>query len=1297
MLRLLIIAPLLILVPALSADVFSATTARLSISASDETQVSFHVDFGGSKPLSASLSSANSLKSLSATLIPIDDTTSIQAQIACFLIPAGGRARLISSSLTLGTESDSSFSNKTIPDTLLQIRLSKPVWVRGMLLGKVIIPRRAKLGATWREVTGADIAIGFEGSNVNRFPPVSGRLDKLITDLAINGDVAQTWRNKSAAATQGETYDPFAQSPNWVRIAVKSRGVYNINRTDLIAANVNVSSLDPRSFRLFHAGGKPLSNLNSIARDSLVEIAIAVQGEEDGIFSGDDFIMFYANGSDFWDWSDSLNYIHHPYSDRNVFYLTYGGSFTGQPKRMSKVDGQPNSTIDTLSDSVDPFHFEEEHILSGVGEIDDYFHWYWSGDTNVVTFLNLPESPKPVNHDFRVRVIANGLSATLNGVSVSADSSRGRFSYFHSNQFVAGTNTLVLHLAPIVRYYYGSNGIDSILTGLTDFVEINLRRDLSLPSTGELYFSAPNNSGRHNYVVAVQNASTHLLDITDLKNQRIITGEIGANVLRFASESTPSSGRVFALVNDAAMIKPFSIVSTQIDDIIATTNGADLIIVTHDNFYSQALDFAAHRRNQDAIRVRVVRVSDIYAQFSGGLVDPVAIRDFLGYSFQNWSGARPSYCLLAGDGVYDFRNNLRTGAVNYIPPFVVENDSTVSDENYAYFGKLFDLDSDDSYPADRGVDMVIARWPVKTSAEFRVVADKMVRYETAANAGPWQNLITLVADDQNHPHSEPEIQHTMDSENLASQSVPPLFNLNKIYGIEYPYGTAGEKPEQREAIIRAINRGTLLVNYVGHGNPDVWADEHIFRRVEDIPRLKNPDHLPLIFNASCSIGFFDDPLSEGMAEELLRSPNGGAIGTVSATRLVFSRPNSDFNQEAFAQLFSDKGYTISEAVFVAKLLRQGISGTDENDRKYIYIGDPLTRLAVAPLKINFVKFQPDSFVALTVTELDGEIVDAANQVQNGFSGSITVSALDNERTRKFQFGPYLSVSYKQYGPEIYRGKVDVANGRFTIKFVVPKDVSYGGREARISSFALSGSSGAAGYIAPIAIGNINKTVVDSIGPGMAIYFLDDPGRSDHAEIPQDALLTVELFDSLGINLSGDIGHGIELVIDDRRDFTYELTDSFAYNPGSYQRGKSSIKLPSIAPGEHRLRVKAWDSANNSSQKEISCTITSATGLEISQLLCYPNPVSKDCQFSYILSDDASDVILKIFTLSGIEIFSLGNLPESSGYHSDVRWYLRDDDGDVIANGVYLFQLSARSGGNRNDNRAVATGKLVVMK
>jgi hypothetical protein len=1284
---LIIIALMLTLTPDQASAAQSSFISNLSFS---DNGLSFKVSFGDSAAaLNEAATGGPSAAAVSTIGIPIDDNSSISSQVICFLAPPGTRPRLVASALTLGAKVSAPSGEAAIGDSMLEVRLGKIVLVRSKLLGKVLIPDAVRQGGEWRKVIGAEVNIQFEGraqtiplkrGRTSRSNP-EGRLDKVIADLAINGEQAAAWYPKVGALQEAAIYNPFAQSANWVRIAIKARGIYKLNRTDLSTAGVNVAAIDPRTLRLFHGSGKVLPISNFVQRDSLEETAITVTGETDGVFGGDDFIMFYANGPDFWDWSDSMQYHLNPYGDRKVFYLTYGGSFSESPKRMALVNGVETPTSDTIRTFVDPLHFEEEKILSSRnGTIEDYFHWYWSDNPSVDIFLNLPAPLDRAAHNIKVKAIAASVNLRLNSANIDIDSVRNSFFYFHSDYFDSALNQLGLQLTASP---YGR---------LMDFVEIDYQRALKLPSSGELLLFGDSTGSAHSYEIANTTTNPYVLDISQLQDQKWISATKSGDHTIFSVAPTSVDGRVFAVASEAGTKKPFSVVTTQIDDIRSANNGADLIIITHDNFYNQALDFATYRNSHDGIRARVVRISDVYAQFSGGMADPVAIRDFLKFAYENWSGASPSFCLLVGDGVYDFRNYKGTGGVNYIPPYIVGNDSTISDENFAYFGEPFELDPDSSYPTDRGVDMVISRWPVKTATEFSIVANKMKNYEAAGSNGSWRNLITLIADDQNHPSSGPEIQHTVDSENLADGSIPPKFDLNKIYGIDYPY-VGSEKPDAREAIIRSINSGTLLLNYVGHGNPNLWADERMFRRVQDLPRLQNSDRLPLIFNASCSIGFFDDPLSEGMGEEFLRYAGGGAIGTVSATRLVFSRPNFLFNQAAFGQLLSDKDYTIAEAVFVAKLLRQGSWDARDNDRKYIYLGDPMTRLGVAPDRINLI-LQPDSLAALTVTELAGQVEDRAGVLQSDFNGNMSVSVFDNERTRDF---PSLHVSYKQYGPEIYRGKVEVTNGHFNLKFVVPKDVSYGGTRARISSYALSNTSGAAGYLFPISIGSMNKDVNDTTGPNLTVYFADDPAKSNGAQVSQNARVTLELFDSLGINLSGDIGHTIEVVIDDNQELTFALTDDFTYDAGSYQRGKATMTLPQLAPGEHRLKAKAWDSANNSSQKELTFKVGSAGGLEITQLLCYPNPVADKCQFAYILSEEATDVSLKIFTVSGLEIASMNNLPHGSGYQDGVHWDVRDADGDLIANGVYIFQLSAQSASTTDGKRVAATSKLVVMK
>ncbi|MGB5138561.1 MAG: C25 family cysteine peptidase, partial [Candidatus Zixiibacteriota bacterium] len=936
-----------------------------------------------------------------ATSLIVGDSIAIDAQVICFWAPTK-QVRLTRGELTFGKQTTGATNIAGI-DFPISAQLVEPVQIRGRWFGKVVVPMKVFQGGAWFEVSSANIAVSFDGA-VQSASVSNGALDRVLDDLAVNSGEAEGWYARAAAPVQANIYNPFAQSTNWLRMAITQSGIHKISRSDLSGAGVNVGALDPRTIRLFHAGGRPLPLSNSGARDSLAEMAITVIGEDDGALGDQDFVMFYANGTDFNTWNGNPDFMRHPYSDRNVYYLTFGGSFTDEPKRMATQSGDVSGAVDTLTRFVDYLHFEEDvEFEQSQGDIFDYYNWYWGLAGDMTLFINLPQpTPLSVNH-FRLKTTRPSqdpppFTIRVNNFEVTPDSTRAGFYYYTTDRLAVGLNQIGVD--------YGPFGL-----GYTDKLFVSLQRALTLPASGELLFTGAGDGNVHAYKMTGQFATPYLLDVSDVYNQRVISPATTAGQMTFSALANASLVTPFAIANAAALKTPQSIVATQVDDIKAASNGADYIVLTHDNFYNSALEYAAYRQQHDNLRVRVVKISDVYAQFSGGRLDPVAIRDFLRHSYNNWSGAKPSFCLLVGDGVFDFRNNLGAGGVNYIPPFIVDNDETVSDENFVFLDSLLDLDSDNSYPTDRGVDMVIARWPVKTTAEFQAVFDKMKRYESGDDAGSWRNMITLIADDENHPQSSaPEIFHTQDTEELATTIISPNFVLDKIYGISYPFGAAAEKPEMREDIIRAINEGRLIVNYTGHGNPNLWADERIFRRTQDIPRLSNLVRLPLIFNASCSIGFFDDPRSEGMAEDLLRYTNGGAVGTISATRLVYARPNFQFNKAGLTQLLGDNNYTVAEAVYVTKLLRQGEFGVGDNDRKYIYIGDPLTRLAVAPNRIHYTTLAPDSLVALTVTELAGQIEDQDGVKQTGFDGTATISVFDNSRERSVTI-PYFDTQF----------------------------------------------------------------------------------------------------------------------------------------------------------------------------------------------------------------------------------------------------------------------------------------------
>jgi hypothetical protein len=421
--------------------------------------------------------------------------------------------------------------------------------------------------------------------------------------------------------------------------------------------------------------------------------------------------------------------------------------------------------------------------------------------------------------------------------------------------------------------------------------------------------------------------------------------------------------------------------------------------------------------------------------------------------------------------------------------------------------------------------MVISRWPVRTKDEVEVVLDKVISYEKTPEFGTWRNLITLVADDEFHENSASETDHTVYTEKLAKFHVPSSFNLSKIYLMEYPFDFKREKPEAEEAIINAFNSGALIINYMGHGNPDVWADERVFKRTQDIPRLSNKSKLPLVYVSSCSIGFFFNPFGEGMAEEFLRAEDKGAIATISATWLVYPRPNADLNFRVY-DLLLNQDLFIGQALFIAKLLGQ----PNDNDRQYILFGDPLMKLGAPYLQVELTEVTPETLSALSLVEVKGEVKDKYDSLISDFNGTAKISAFDSQRKKTHTMPGGGKVSYNLPGLIMFKGDAEVKAGRFQASFVVPKDISYGGNTGRISVYFLGQNSAGSivqdgmGVRDSLVIRGSDTTVIDTIGPIISVSFDGRTNFSDGETILPSSILELSLFDQNGINMTGEVGH-----------------------------------------------------------------------------------------------------------------------------------------------------------------------------
>jgi hypothetical protein len=152
--------------------------------------------------------------------------------------------------------------------------------------------------------------------------------------------------------------------------------------------------------------------------------------------------------------------------------------------------------------------------------------------------------------------------------------------------------------------------------------------------------------------------------------------------------------------------------------------------------------------------------------------------------------------------------------------------------------------------------------------------------------------------------------------------------------------------------------------------------------------------------------------------------------------------------------------------------------------------------------------------------------------------------------------------------------------------------------------------------------------------------------------------------------------GNQPLIDNREYFV--LNDFYEADLNSYQQGAVHFQLPSLSAGFHSLKIKAWDVLDNSSEYILEFNVVKDEELVLSHVLNYPNPFTTKTQFWFEHNRPGQNLQVKvqIFTVSGKVVKTIKQTINDAGNRSfEVEWNGRDEYGDKLARGVYLYRLT----------------------
>lgn len=989
----------------------------------------------------------------------------------------------------------------------------------------------------------------------------------------------------------------------WAKISVANTGICRL--TPEVVKKAGFSDIS--KVKVYGYGGalipETLTQEWLQEHDDLKEVATCTYGDSK---------YFYGVGTVTWDDKSSAKRTRNPYANYGCYFITEGGN---APLTCSETD-----LLNTASQSATSYHFLIE---------DDAFSYSQLG-RNLLSKTEVTNG-KPEKYDV---VMPAGVKEATIQVAVGSGSVT-TYTVTCGNQRKSASPTFPeYHKMKIdTHVFYVDSEMLSEYVG--DDGKIHYPVTLACTSTGAV---------RLDYVSATYDKINEILPLASGGYPAVEYVENVSNQNHHADEAV---------------------------DLV-------IIIPTSGELYGEANRLAEFHRNNDGMTVRVVKANELYNEFSSGTPDVSAYRRYL-KMFYDRAGEddskRIKNVLLFGDAIWDNR-------VLAVPQGSFSQDRYLlgyqTEDSYTLLSSIIADDfitvlQDEktihtgTYRGSVHFDVGVGRIPVTTSDVAANVVNKIIDYSTNSPSGTWQNEIMFIGDDgDNNSH--------MRNININANAVMynnPGYNVKKVMldAYEVKRTSVGERyPEASTHVKKQQNDGALIMDFGGHASWTELSHEKLLT-LADFIDFKGKNY-SLWFTAACETVPFDQTYNT-IGEAALLNAKGGAIAFYGAVRTVSEDRNSfmnlAFNKYVLSYDDDGKPLTLGEAQrrakndLVARPYKTIKYISDEtgkltsvsyydntiNKHHYTLIGDPAMHLALPTSRavVDLVNGNDANVVQTlqghNIVTVKGHMENLNNEKNEDFNGTLAVVVRDSEKTikcRDNQEDADNVFEYKDRTSTLYRGSCEVVNGEYEFTFRVPSDIENNGAKGMITLYAIDNvkKASANGESASFDIQGWENVPNDMQGPSIYAYLNDNTFRNGGV-VGRTPFFVAEVADKDGVNATGSsLGHNMMLIIDDDAKQSYNLTENFVFDSGSYTSGQTHFVIPELTPGRHTLEFKAWDLLNNSSVISLDFNVQKALEPNLVDINVWPLFV-KDMATFYIKHDmrgSDAELRIEIFSPSG---------------------------------------------------------------
>ena len=609
----------------------------------------------------------------------------------------------------------------------------------------------------------------------------------------------------------------------------------------------------------------------------------------------------------------------------------------------------------------------------------------------------------------------------------------------------------------------------------------------------------------------------------------------------------------------------------------------DLVIIALPWLMDQAEAIADIHRQEDGMNVAVASTTQVYNEFSAGIPDPMAYRAFV-KMLHGASEGRLKNLLLMGPIYSDIRGlavkrDMTQGIIGYQAEYcsVEKGAFNVND----YYGMMADfIPVPFTNPEKETVHVGVGILPCSFPTEADLYVEKLRRhyeYMKGDNAFTANRRLQIGCPGDNHAH---DIQSTNLTGYIESLT-PGLLSTDLVINA---YGN----DKARLKMFEAMNQGTQLVTYFGHGAPDRLTLLDTYFNYGHVSQLRNGP-LPFICFAGCLLSNFDRG-QRGLGEGMVLDTPHGVIGALLATRDTWSNQNEEFIRTFYRAFSRSEASVTNPTLNRPRTIGEVYAATKtyspySNELAYHIVGDPAVTIPVVLRTLA----QEDSKSEIVLGEdseisINGDVAYYNGTPDNDFNGTVVVRLLEPVVTipsADIVTAEAKSLDVRYADSQITMTSGSVKDGRVAVSLPVTADLAkYMGKNVILNVSAYDPST-------KVTMAWTKEFTVSGSAENLPVVADDRAPVIESIEYdPAGCTLRVTASDDVALNLSeGGLNPGLRLHLDGAYLRNAAQATAKPVGEGAL-RVVRDIPVGTLSHGAHLARVEISDAAGNSAVSEL---------------------------------------------------------------------------------------------------------------